>query len=171
MAAASAREGGSTVAGSKGLLDYLRTTITHETLLDLYADNNRGHFVCRAILQQLDEVEKQIVMRLTCCGGSFPLEGKARVQDWIVQKDKLRRRLKELRKWGIVESDKGEVLTLTPQFHKGITASMRTLDSSPWVALSPSAITRIAREAGVRYTPVTLAHLETETQTKWDSGE
>ena len=75
-------------AQTNGVLDYLRTAIPRSNLLDLYTDETRGRFVCRAILQQLSDVGQQIVMRLACCGGSFPLGGQAGVQgvrDWVAQ--------------------------------------------------------------------------------------
>jgi transcription initiation factor TFIIH subunit 4 len=156
---------------TNGVLDYLRTALPRSNLLELYTDETRGRFVCRAILQQLSDVGQQIVMRLACCGGSFPLGGQVGVQgvrDWVNQKQKLPQLLKELKKWGIIEKD-GDDIKLTEQFNKGLQASIRSLDSSPWMALSQSEIVSLVKEAGVSYDPVTLTHLERHTQDQWDA--
>jgi transcription initiation factor TFIIH subunit 4 len=158
-------------AQTNGVLDYLRTAIPRPNLLDLYTDETRGRFVCRAILQQLSDVGQQIVMRLACCGGSFPLGGQAGVQgvrDWVTQKQKLPQLLKELKKWGIIDKA-GDDIKLTEQFRKGLQASIQSLDSSPWVPLTLSEIDTLAKEAGTTCNPVTLADLEHHTQDQWDA--
>ncbi|KAI2491075.1 Transcription factor Tfb2 [Fragilaria crotonensis] len=156
---------------TSGVLDYLRTALPRSNLLELYIDESRGRFVCRAILQQLSDVGQQIVMRLACCGGSFPLGGQAGVQgvsDWVHQKQKLPHLLKELKKWGIIEKN-GDDIMLTRQFNEGLQASIRSLDSSPWIALTPSEIINIANESGAKYKPITLADLDRHTQDQWDA--
>jgi transcription initiation factor TFIIH subunit 4 len=159
---------------TNGVLDYLRTALPRETLLDLYADEARGRFVCRAILQQLSDVGQQIVMRLSCCGGSFPIGSQPKVpgvRDWVHQKQKLPQLLKELKKWGIIQSDKAEDIALTGQFHKGLQASIQSLDSSPWQPLSQSSIAALAKQApsGTKYKQISTIDLETHTQETWDA--
>jgi transcription initiation factor TFIIH subunit 4 len=156
---------------TSGVLEYLRNAIPRSYLLDLYADDTRGKFVCRAVLQQLSDVGQQIVMRLACCGGSFPLGGEAYnfgVRDWVIQKMKLPQLLKELKKWGILEKE-GDDIKLTDKFNKGLQASIRSLQSSPWVALTHSEINSIYSEAGIKYKPICLTDLDRHTQDQWDS--
>lgn len=163
---------------TNGVLDYLRTTLPRSTLLELYADEERGRFVCRAILQQLSDVGQQIIMRLTCCGGTFPLGGDGSgsgsgsghgVRDWVNQKHKLPQLLKELKKWAIIHSNKTGDIVLTDQFNKGIQESIRSLDSSPWLPLSQPEIMTLAKDSGVRYKPVSHTDLERHTQDQWDT--
>jgi transcription initiation factor TFIIH subunit 4 len=155
-----------------GVLDYLRTALPRETLLELYVDESRGRFVCRAILQQLSDVAQQIVMRLTACGGSFPLgdqSGEPGIRDWVRNKNKLPQLLQELTKWAIIESEKTEDITLTSQFNIGIQASILSIDSSPWTALSETDQMRLAKDLNAKFTPVFPSDLEQHTQDQWDA--
>mmetsp|Transcript_18091 Transcript_18091/g.20857 ORF Transcript_18091/g.20857 Transcript_18091/m.20857 type:complete len:512 (-) Transcript_18091:26-1561(-) len=158
---------------TNGVLDYLRTTLPRSALLELYADEARGRFVCRAILQQLSDVGQQIVMRLTCCGGSFPLGGQPNVhgiKEWINNQQKLPQLLKELKKWAIIQSDKNPDISLTEEFNLGLQASIRSLDSSPWVPLSQKTMIEMAGGSGVsRYRPISLSDLDQHTQNQWDA--
>ena len=152
-----------------GVLDYLRTSLPRETLLELYTDESRGRFVCRSILQtQLSDVAQQIVMRLSCCGGAFPVSG---IAEWVVQKHQLPKLLKELKKWAIIQSEKSEVISLTKEFNTGVQGAIQSLDSSPWMSLTQEMIQQYANEAGVgaKYRPVAMADLERDTQEKWDA--
>ena len=89
---------------TRGVLDYLRLKIPKATLLQLYLDEQRGPFVCRAIVQQLNLPSQQILMRLQCTGGSFPL---AAVKLWLVNGDKVLTQniLPELRQWAIIKEE------------------------------------------------------------------
>lgn len=143
------------------------------SLLELYSDEARGRFVCRSILQQLSDVGQQIVMRLTSCGGSFPVGGKPGVpgiKDWVNEPQRLPQLLKELKSWGIIQSDKTPDISLTDEFNVGVQTSIRSLDTSPWNALSQKAMMALAKETGAsKYSPVSLSDLDQHTRDQWDA--
>ena len=84
-----------------GVLDFLHSALPRKELLKLYMEDGRGQFVCRAVLQQLLPVSQQVVMRLQCTGGIFPVAG---VQVWTcISKKQQGLMLKELHKWAIIQ--------------------------------------------------------------------
>ena len=106
------------------------------------------------------------------------MEGKVSVKHWIVvdndnnnndNDSQMDGWMDELEKWGIVQPDRTVSLTLTPEFHKGVRGAIGSLDSSPWISLSPLAARKLAKESNAKYVPVTLEDLERHTQTQWDS--
>lgn len=158
---------------TSGVLDYLRKTLPRSSLLELYSDEARGRFVCRSILQQLSDVGQQIVMRLTSCGGSFPLggqPGKPGIKDWVNEPHRIPQLLKELKNWAIIQSDETPDISLTDEFNLGLQTSIRSLDTSPWTALSHKAMMALSKEAGgSKYKPVSVSDLDHHTQNQWDT--
>jgi len=150
-----------------GVLDYLQSSIPRNTLQQLYLDETRGQFVCRAVLQQVSEVSQQVVMRLHCTGGSFPAAG---VKVWTsLNAKKHDGMLKELRKWAILQEDSTEVVSLTTPFAKGLRASLCSLNSAPWVPLESIQIEALEKEAGASPRHVSPEDLERYTQQQWDA--
>ena len=154
----SAAAAAAALSRTRGVLDYLRLKVPKSTLRQLYLDEQRGPFVCRAIVQQLSLPAQQILIRLQCTGGSFAMAG---VQHWLSNGDKVLRQtiLPELRQWAIVLDDdadeneqqqpppkeggetpnkqapppkKTAELSLTPEFRVGFTASLCRMHVSPW---------------------------------------
>jgi Transcription factor Tfb2/Transcription factor Tfb2 (p52) C-terminal domain len=138
---------------TNGLLEYLQVSLPRKALLILYIEENRGRFVVRAILQQLNQISQQIIMRLHCTGGSFPLSG---IQLWIVQStsnnstiqsDIQNVLLKDLYKWAIIQeyATDGDI-TLTDEFSTGLRSSLLSLESSPWIPLTIKQIESIHQQ-------------------------
>ena len=187
------------MAASKttGVMDYLRQSLSREALLGLYSDEKRGRYVCRAVLQRLPETSQQIIVRLSCTGGEFSI---AMIRVWLkgfnigggdgpISK-LLTKQLNELYHWAIVTEKQGSpktdaanakpensVLTLTPEFFKGLKDSLHSMDASPWIALTPEQMEYLENEANkenttgrrVRFPARTPEDLERYTQTQWDA--
>lgn len=159
-------------------MSYLQTHLARSALLDLYQEESRGKYVCRAVLQQLPETSQQIIIRLSCCGGSFRREAVAIwVCDHKTNPAKAQRDMEELYRWAIVEDAMGgEELKLTNEFLTSLKASLQCLDASPWTALTPELMELIVVEARkltdkpIRHFPLmTPEDLEKYTQDQWDS--
>ena len=149
---------------TKGVLDYLQKCLSHEALFELYTDEKRGRFVCRAILQQLSMPAQQVVMRLICTGGDFPLK---QVSQWGHHMDRV---LKELQKWAIIDASKvASVVVLTEGFSSGLKSSLQLLDQSPWMTMSADQISELEREANEPHKEITIEDLEQYTQQQWDA--
>jgi transcription initiation factor TFIIH subunit 4 len=133
--------------------------------LDLYTEESRGRFVCRAVLQQLSETAQQVVVRLSCTGGAFPAAG---VQVWA-RPGRYERIVAELYRWALIQDSAAATLTLTPEFAKGLQESLVSLDASPWTAITASQIVAMEQEASERSKQVTPEDLERYTQTQWDA--
>ena len=157
---------------TKGIMEYLRLALPRTSLLELYQDDSRGHYVCRAVLQRLPETSQQIVVRLSCCGGSFPQN---LVNVWT--KSQQPRKLEELYQWAILQSPKAEKgeISLTPEFYKGLRTSLHSLDVSPWNALTVEQmdlLVKVAEEKSgkpVQFPSMTTEDLERYTQDQWDA--
>ncbi|MGK3741374.1 MAG: hypothetical protein ACI90V_008226, partial [Bacillariaceae sp.] len=91
-------------------MDYLRKSLSRDSLLGLYSDEKRGRYVCRAVLQRLPETSQQIIIRLSCTGGEFSL---SMIRIWLKGIDVdgkgggpmsrlLTRQLNEMYHWAIV---------------------------------------------------------------------
>ena len=162
-------------------MDYLQNCLPKSALLELYQDDDRGLHVCRAVLQRLPEVTQQIVIRLSCCGGSFPRKA---CEVWT--KGSTDRHLKELHNWAIIlppYNTGTDEITLTPEFFKGLKAALHSLDASPWNALTQTQMDYIEVEANkhqeiaakgkpfkpIRFPTLTPEDLERYTQTQWDA--
>ena len=131
------------ILNSTGVMDYLQTCLPRSALLELYQDDDRGLHVCRAVLQRLPEVTQQVVIRLSCCGGSFPRQA---CEVW--SKGSTEKQLKDLHSWAIILPPKeGEDVTLTPEFFKGLQSALHCLDASPWNALTQAQMDYIEQEA------------------------
>lgn len=152
---------------SRGVLDYLVTSLPPETLLQLYTEETRGKFVCRVVLQRaLSPVAQHIVVRLNSTGGSFPVSG---IQVW--SKVKPEKIWQELHMWAILNSVNSgdQMVSLTPEFQTGLRACLCCLDASPWQPVTPVQIALIERETGEHVGAVTPEDLERYTQSRWDS--
>lgn len=158
-----------------GVVDFIRNVLPKATLLELYTEEKRGIFVCRAVLQQLSPVAQQVCVRLSCTGGQFPLAG---VQIWTSLNEKQQdTMLRELFGWGIVtekltiaksKQERGTILQLTDQFAQGLKASLCCLDASPWKPLQPKQIAILEKEAGEKPIQTCPEDLERYTQRQWD---
>ena len=157
-----------------GVMDYLCHAIPKSSLVTLYTEDCRGRFVCRAVLQRLSPVAQQVVVRLSCGGGSFPVAG---VQVWISGgKLKYQIVLKELLKWAVVVSpddqdgdQAGKTVALTPEFAKGLQETLLTPDASPWKALSTPVLRAMERDAKEPAKDISFEDLERYTQSQWDA--
>jgi transcription initiation factor TFIIH subunit 4 len=130
----------------------------------LYTDETRGRYVCRAILQQLSMPAQQVVMRLICTGGAFPLTD---VRKWGQDMDQA---LRELQKWAIIDASQiASSVILTKGYHEGLGESLRALDQSPWMPLSPNQIRELEKEANEPHKETSTEDLEHYTQSQWDS--
>ena len=166
-------------SSSNSLMEYLRHALDRPTLLQLYVveQQQRGRFVCRAILQQLSGVAQQVVVRLACTGGQFPVKG---VQLWIQQQEQqaksrtsssssssllllVDRVLLELYQWAILQekitvansTGAAVMVTMTNEFRKGLQAALCHLDASPWTALTPAQLQVMQQEADKSATTTT----------------
>ena len=153
-----------------GVLDFLQNALSKSSLQQLYTDESRGRFICRAVLQQLSPVAQQVVVRLSSCGGTFPAAG---VQVWIAGNN-YASIMAELQNWAILSADSaadGEsgAITLSPEFAKGLQETLLTPDSSPWKALSKEDIRKMEEEAKEGHKDVTYEDLERYTQMQWDA--
>lgn len=173
-----------------GVLDYLQKVLPRRKLLDLYQDESRGRFVCRSVLQRLSAVAQQIVVRLSCTGGSFPLSG---VQVWTaLRPNKQQQLFRELYKWAILQEDvslhirqppfsadtapvgptpeqQKQLVTLTKEFEKGLLESLRSLEVSPWTPLTDNQVRSLEQEAKEKSVTITTEDLEHYTQEQWDA--
>ena len=157
-------------------MDYLRKSLSRDSLLGLYSDEKRGRYVCRAVLQRLPETSQQIIIRLSCTGGEFSL---SMIRIWLKGIDVgdgskgggpmsrlLTRQLNEMYHWAIVtekqqppditptsnNSTEGTmtpdtIIKLTPEFYKGLKDSLHSLDASPWKALTEDQMQYLEQEA------------------------
>lgn len=161
-------------------MEYLQTDLSRSYLLELYNDDSRGRYVCRAVLQRLLETSQQIVVRLSCCGGSLL---KSQVQVWT--KSKHERQLAELYQWAIIQKPPktaDDDVTLTTEFYKGLKESLHSLDASPWHALTQEQMDYLVDEAKkvqtdakkgsikpIKFPVMTPEDLERYTQEQWDA--
>jgi len=158
-----------TRAASKttGVLDYLQSSLPRQTLLQLYTEETRGRFVCRAVLQRaLSHVAQQVVIRLSATGGAFATKD---VQIWVRSKKHPEKILRELHQWAIIHDEYSQVVRLTDQFYKAIQTSICSLDTSPWTAITPQQIEALEQEERVSSEVVTTDDLERYTNTQWDA--
>lgn len=171
------------IASSTGVMDYLQGCLSRSGLLELYSDDVRGKYVCRAVLQRLPETSQQMIIRLSCCGGSFP---QSSIQVWTKVKTRVKH-LEELVQWAIIippnaaasnanASNSPTMITLTDEFYKGLRESLHSLDASPWNALSEGHMKHLEQEAmkvnggkNVKFPAMTTEDLERYTQGQWDA--
>jgi hypothetical protein len=147
-----------------GVMEYLQMSLPKESLKELYLDEARGRFLCRAVLQQLPEPSQQVVVRLECCGGQFPL---AQAQIWC--KSWGPKQMQELARWAILEPSSSEILKLTPEFYQGFKRALHSLDASPWNALTTQQIALLEQDSGEPFPAMTPEDLERYTQSQWDA--
>jgi transcription initiation factor TFIIH subunit 4 len=162
---------GSRKRNTVGVMDYLQSALPRDELLDLYQDESRGKYVCRAVLQRLPQASQQVVVRLSCCGGTFP---KNLVSIWVPKS--CQRLLNELKAWSIIVDAEADNVTLTQEFYKGLKDSLQSLDSSPWNALATDQMAFLEQEASKQaekgdttFPYMTPDDLERYTQTQWDA--
>ena len=161
-----------------GVMDFLQNALSKSSLLTLYTEESRGRFICRAVLQRLSPIAQQVVVRLSSCGGSFPTAG---VQVWITGgQPKWKQVLEELHRWAIIvnvaieeednnNNNNNKMVTLTPEFAKGLQETLLTPDASPWKALTPVQIRAMEQEAGEAPKDISFEDLERYTQSQWDA--
>lgn len=144
-----------------GVLDYLRSSLPRETLLNLYENK----YVCRVVLQSLTSVAQQVVVRLNSTGGSFP---ETECEKWFTPSvDTIAH---ELEKWAIIlPLKKQEPIQLTPQFAKGLLECLSSLDAAPWNPLSKKELQKLEKETNSKIAAVSPESLERYTQEQWDS--
>ena len=155
-------------------MEYLQSRLPRASLLDLYQDEGRGRYVCRAVLQRLPETSQQVVVRLSCCGGSFD---RNLLAIWTKHKTPARaqKAIDELYRWAIVREPEGPELALTPEFLEGLRNSLQSLDASPWMALTKEQTEYLEQEAlkagakDARFPVMTPEDLEKYTQDQWDA--
>ena len=138
-----------------GVLDYIRNAIPRSTLLRLYSTTNRGQYACRAILQQLPAISRQIIARLHCAGGMFPSRSVCNV--WLSNNASINHNilLHELYAWAIIEEDwsdddkieNPETITLTRPFRVGLNETFCCFESSPWNAIETSQLEEMENQA------------------------
>lgn len=141
--------------------------------MGLYADDKRGRYVCRAVLQRLPETSQQIIVRLSCTGGEFPL---SLIRIWLKGIDEsssssspmsrlLARQLHDMYQWAILtdkppphhhDTNSSPAATkdtvqikLTPEFYMGLKDSLHSLDASPWTSLTEDQMQNLEQEANV----------------------
>jgi Transcription factor Tfb2 len=174
---------------TQGVMDYLQNVLSKKSLLELYMEETRGRFVCRAVLQQLSPVAQQVVVRLSACGGSFPATS---VQVWIASvttaesssssvsnsKTRFQQVMTELQRWAIVAPASSEDehasastanVTLAPEFAKGLQETMLSPDSSPWQKVTKEQIRAMELEAQEQSIDITFEDLERSTQAQFDA--
>jgi len=163
-------------------MDYLQSHLPRSSLLDLYQEESRGKYVCRAVLQQLPETSQQIIIRLSCCGGSFSRQA---LSIWVcahkTNPTKLQHDMEELYNWAIVDdATGGNELKLTTEFFAALKGSLQCLDGSPWTALTDSLMQFIINETqkgmtdtnkrkDIEFPSMTPEDLEKYTQDQWDA--
>ena len=146
--------------------------------MDLYQEESRGKYVCRAVLQQLPETSQQIIIRLSCCGGSFSRQA---LSIWVcahkTNPAKAHSDMEELYQWAIVDdATAGSELKLTDEFYTALRGSLQSLDGSPWTALTDSMIDfMVAAETKkgidnktIEFPSMSPEDLEKYTQDQWD---
>lgn len=158
-------------------MEYLQSHLPRATLLELYKDEGRGRYVCRAVLQRLPETSQQVIIRLSCCGGSFP---KSALNVWTKYKNPARvlKDIDQLYQWATIQapaSSTEEEISLTPEFLQGLRDSLQSLEASPWTALNQEQMDYLAQEAtrvlgkNVKFPAMTPEDLERYTQDQWDA--
>lgn len=156
---------------------YLQHNLPRSSLLELYQDESRGRYVCRAVLQRLPQTSQQVIIRLSCCGGSF---ARSALSIWTKYKTpgKVERDIDELYQWAIIQEDSrssSNEITLTPEFFQGLKDSLQSLDASPWTALTREQTEFLEQEASrvlgkpVTFPVMTPEDLEKYTQDQWDA--
>ena len=118
---------------SAGLLKCLQESIPR--IQQLYTDETRGPFVCRCVVAHgLSVAAQQVVLRLSCTGGSFPRPG---VLIWCQKRPEV---LQELADWGMIANtiEDAEEITLLPEFRAGYQSSLSILDVCPWACTNSS---------------------------------
>lgn len=162
-----------------GVMPYLQSHLPRSALLDLYQEESRGKYVCRAVLQRLPETSQQIIIRLSCCGGSFSRQA---LSVWVCKHktspSAAQRDMEELYQWAIIEDVTSAELKLTDDFFAGLKGSLQSLDASPWNALTPAQMELVVAEAkkvapekanSVEFPAMTPEDLEKYTQEQWDA--
>ena len=183
------------MTATTGIMDYLQKAVSRPEMLGLYSDATRGQFACRAVLQQLPETSQQIVVRLSCTGGEFPM---ALVSSWFRTSStssashyvRLMKMLEQLYQWAILVEKPGkkgddgdkekkqgaETVQLTPEFYQGLRRSLQSLDASPWKPLNEAQMQVVVDEAiktsgksNITFPRKSQEDLERYTQAQWDA--
>jgi len=187
---------------SSGVLDYIVQTSSSsaiDTLLPLYSHPLHGKYVVQAVLcHECSKLSQQVVLRLHCTGPQGSVEASV-LQVWLKEQHQKTTTLpkhsrtsillQELQKWAIVtvrvigteDTSSGTILvSLTPEFQKGLEQSLTQLDISPYGAsLTASRLEQLVSQSGLETTKaqkllhvlqnVTVDDLDTYTQQQWDA--
>ncbi|CAB9499525.1 transcription factor IIH subunit 4 [Seminavis robusta] len=167
---------------TKGVMDFLQNALSKTALLQLYTEETRGRFICRAVLQKLTPVAQQVVVRLSSCGGSFPASS---VEVWIANsgttvsgtnnKTRFQQIMTELQRWAILavpgegEGNNANTVTLAPDFAKGLQETLLSPDSSPWKKVTREQVRAMEQEAKEKPRDVSFEDLERYTQSQFDA--
>lgn len=170
------KEGGgdeTLLSRASGVMAYLQTSLPKESLKELYLDPGRGRYICRAVVQELPMTSQQVVVRLVCCGGSFP---RNMVNVWCGAKYWGPKQIAEMKKWAIlVDEDPEKVVQLTNEFYLGYKAALQSIDASPWNPLTSEQMRVMEQEASavegrpVQFPAMSTEDLERYTQSQWDA--
>jgi transcription initiation factor TFIIH subunit 4 len=141
--------------------------LSRKSLTKLYDEpEGRGKYVVQAVLSAISPWAQQVVMRLSCTGGSFALSG---VTSWLRTARTATIVLSELQRWAIATADESTV-SLSSEFYKSLQDRLISLDSCPWVPITRAQIQALEIESGVpSKEEVTPEDLERYTQSQWDA--
>ncbi len=184
---------------SNDIFHYLER-LDKSSLLRIYEDQ-RGEWAAKTTLQKLPELARQFVIRLSICGGSFPYE---HITSWSSSSSKrdVRDALTRMEALGMVDPYKSQnrdefgdgnidnfmdaldinpkyMVSLTKQYNNAIQASLTSLASSPYHAITIAEYEQLCAKEKLQVnegkaakypnTIPTPKELETYTQTRWDS--
>lgn len=148
-----------------GVLGFLLSSIPRRMLLEMYGDEERGLFVCVAVMRVMPVVTRQFAIRLMGCGGAFE---KSVMKKWT--KDGDLSYLDPLYTWGIIQPDNGgKDVVMTPEFFKSWSKTLTNMGAIPWEALTPGQLEAAAHANNETYKPVTTHDLERYTLSEWDT--
>jgi len=147
------------VSNYRNIFEYIES-LPRDSVMKLYGDETRGSYACKAVLQSLPELGRQIIIRIAVCGGKFP---RKEVDKWhsaqgsrdsaeaiqrmealfVVEGQTGRKRTDEIDEDEEKESKKTlqtaeSILQLTPEYFIGITKCLNSLQSYPWSSVTPS---------------------------------
>lgn len=148
-----------------GVMGFLLSSIPRPMLLQMYGDDERGLFVCIAVMRVMPVVTRQFAIRVLACGGAFD---KNMMKMWT--KDGDLSYLDPLYKWSVILPDdgKGDVV-MTPEFLKSYSLTLVNIGAIPWEALTEEQLETAALTNNETYKPVTPEDLERYTLSEWDT--
>jgi len=147
-----------------GVLGFLLSSIPRPMLLQMYGDDERGLFVCVAVMRVMPAVTRQFAVRLLGCGGAFE---KKIMKLWTKNGDLSY--LDPLYRWGVIlPDDGGGDVVMTPEFFKSWSKTLTNIGAIPWEALTVEQLEAAANANNEVYKPVTPEDLERYQLAEWD---